>query len=68
MKMSTKQKQTEKFIGCILSVKTKPGRFGDIQHIIGTVREIDVDSAEQVIVLDQAMSNGAMLPDGYVLL
>ncbi|ODM97889.1 Enhancer of mRNA-decapping protein 3 [Orchesella cincta] len=68
MSQQEKQKQTEKFVGCILSVKTKPGPFGDVQHIIGTVREIDVDSAEQAIVLDQAMSNGAMLPDGYVLL
>ncbi len=66
--MSDKQRQTEKFVGCILSVKTKPGQYGDVQHIIGTVREIDVDSAEQAIVLDQAISNGAMLPDGYVLL
>lgn len=68
MSKNEKQKQTEKFVGCILSLKTKPGHLGDVQHIIGTVREIDVDSAEQAIVLDQAMSNGAMLPDGFVLL
>jgi len=63
-----KQRETEKFVGCILSVKTKPGLQGEVKNLIGTVRDIDVESDEQAIILDDAMSNGVILPDGYVLM
>jgi hypothetical protein len=64
---STSTSTTGKFIGCILSVKTKPGPYGEVQNIVGTVKDIDVGGQEQAIILDDAMANGLILPDGYRL-
>ncbi|XP_021949058.1 enhancer of mRNA-decapping protein 3-like [Folsomia candida] len=57
---------TEKFLGCIISIKTKVNQLtGGVQNIIGTVREISLSPT--ALILDDAMSNGQVLPDGYVV-
>jgi hypothetical protein len=53
------------FIGCILSIKTKPKLDGEAEAIIGTVKSIDLEN--QTITLDDAMCNGQCLDDGFVL-
>jgi len=54
------------FIGCVLSIKTKPKADGAAEALIGTVRTIDLDA--ECITLDEVMCNGQILEDGYVLM
>ena len=53
------------FIGCILSIKTKPKLDGGAEAIIGTVKSIDLGS--QTITLLDAMCNGQILDDEIIL-
>lgn len=86
---------TDKFLGCILSIKTKPSptvqnvRLGVflnklfvflpiyvksliliyyVFQIIGTVRKIELNPTSQALILDDAMANGTVLNDGFVVM
>jgi hypothetical protein len=38
---STWTTETGKFVGCILSVKTKPGPDEEVQNMLGTVKDME---------------------------